>query len=99
MAADEVGEVDVGDGWNEINAPSNDQKGTNENEEMVDLDAEMDMKAQVVGEKEQAMAAEDDDEPVDLDAMMEADEAGDTNIFASGQYVVKEIEEETKDGV
>jgi len=28
MAADEVGEVDVGDGWNEINAPSNDQKGT-----------------------------------------------------------------------
>jgi len=36
---------------------------------------------------------------VDLDAMMEADEAGDTNIFASGQYVVKEIEEESKDGV
>ena len=98
MAADEVGEVDVGDGWNEINAPSSDQKGI-ENEEMVDLDDEMDMKAQVVGEKEQAQAAEDDDEPVDLDAMMEADEAGDTNIFASGQYVVKEIEEETKDGV
>jgi len=53
MAADEVGEVDVGDGWNEINAPSSDQKGI-ENEEMVDLDDEMDMKAQVVGEKEQA---------------------------------------------
>jgi hypothetical protein len=54
MAADEVGEVDVGDGWNEINAPTSDQKGTDQNEEMVDLDAEMDMKAQVVGEKEQA---------------------------------------------
>ena len=48
----------------------------------------MNNKAQVVGEKEQEQPAVDDEEPMDLDDMMEAEEKGETNIFATGQYVV-----------
>ena len=38
MAAEEVGEVDVGDGWNEIGDISGAQKEANKDEEMFDLD-------------------------------------------------------------
>ena len=52
MAAEEVGEVDVGDGWNEIGDIGGGQKKEDKDEEMLDLDDMMDNKAQVVGEKE-----------------------------------------------
>ena len=68
MAAEEVGEVDVGDGWNEIGG-SGEQKEAKQNEEMFDLDNEMDNKAQVVGDKEEEQTPMDlDDDVFDLDA-------------------------------
>ena len=51
QAADEVGEVEVGDGWNEIGDISGSgQKEAGKDQEMFDLDQEMNT-ANVVGDK------------------------------------------------
>ena len=50
--------------------------------------------AQVVDAGPEEAVEGEDEEPIDIDAEMEADAAGTTNIFDSGQYVVKEIEDE-----
>lgn len=60
---------------------------------MFDLDAEMNT-AQVVESAAEEGPIDLDDGPIDIDAEMEAEDAGTTNIFSSGQYVVKNVDEE-----
>ena len=62
------GEVDLGDGWTDIDNGEQEKKGEDEQMDLDDM-----MKVQVVEEKQEVGAEEDEDmEPIDIDAENEA---------------------------
>ena len=83
-AAQEVMEVDVGDGWVE----TNEEKKEPDAEECLDLEDDIEPKAQVV----EGGDDEDVEEVVDLDDLEEG--GNDDNIFASDKFVSKNADED-----